>query len=265
MYTLHAWPTPNGYKISILLEELGLPYEVVPVDIGAGDQFKPDFLAISPNNKMPALVDGDGPGGKPLAIFESGAIMMYLAEKHGRFWPQDTAAKYDVAQWLMFQMASLGPMFGQAGHFLNYAPEKIPYAVDRYVNEGRRILGVLERRLAGHEWIAADTYSIADMAVYPWLRFPDRLGQTIEDFPHVLRWRHDRRCKKAARSWPSAAASARPTPRRARTCSAPRNTRNAERASTPPCLAKQDGGRDDQGFRANDLARRRSSRSGCRT
>jgi GST-like protein len=189
MYTLHAWPTPNGYKISILLEELGLPYEVVPVDIGAGDQFKPDFLAISPNNKMPALVDGDGPGGKPLAIFESGAIMMYLAEKHGRFWPQDTGAKYDVAQWLMFQMASLGPMFGQAGHFLNYAPEKIPYAVDRYVNEGRRILGVLERRLAAHEWIAADTYSIADMAVYPWLRFPDRLGQTIEDFPHVLRWR----------------------------------------------------------------------------
>jgi GST-like protein len=189
MYTLHAWPTPNAYKISILLEELGQAYDVVPVDIGAGDQFKPEFLAISPNNKMPALVDPEGPGGKPLAIFESGAIMMYLAEKHGRFWPQETAARYDVVQWLMFQMASVGPMLGQAGHFLNYAPEPIRYAIDRYVNEARRILGVLERRLERHEWIAADAYTIADMAVYPWLRFPERQGQTIEDFPHVLRWR----------------------------------------------------------------------------
>jgi GST-like protein len=189
MYELHAWPTPNGYKVSILLEELGRPYEVVPVDIGAGDQFKPEFLEISPNNKMPALVDRDGPGGRKLAVFESGAIMMYLAEKHGRFWPQDTTAKYDVAQWLMFQMASVGPMLGQAGHFLNYAPEPIGYAIDRYVSEGRRIYGVLDRRLALQEFVAGDGYSIADMAVYPWLRFPERQGQKIEDFPHLARWR----------------------------------------------------------------------------
>jgi GST-like protein len=179
MYELHAWPTPNGYKVSILLEELGQPYEVVPVDIGAGDQFKPDFLEISPNNKMPALVDRDGPGGRTLAVFESGAIMMYLAEKHARFWPQDTVAKYDVVQWLMFQMASVGPMLGQAGHFLNYAPEPIGYAIDRYVNEGRRIYGVLDRRLARTEWLAGGAYSIADMAVYPWLRFPERQGQDL--------------------------------------------------------------------------------------
>jgi GST-like protein len=188
MYELHAWPTPNGYKVSILLEELGQPHEVVPVDIGAGDQFRPDFLEISPNNKMPVLVDRDGPGGKPLAIFESGAIMMYLAEKHGRFWPADTCARYDVAQWLMFQMASVGPMLGQAGHFLNYAPEPIRYAIDRYVNEGRRIYGVLDRRLAREEWLAGGAYSIADMAVFPWLRFPDRQGQDMAQFPNLRRW-----------------------------------------------------------------------------
>ena len=188
MYELHAWPTPNGYKVSILLEELGQPYEVVPVDIGAGDQFRPDFLEISPNNKMPALVDRDGPDGKPLAVFESGAIMMYLAEKHGRFWPTGTRARYDVAQWLMFQMASVGPMLGQAGHFLNYAPEPIRYAIDRYVNEGRRIYGVLDRRLAREEWLAGGAYSIADMAVFPWLRFPDRQGQDMARFPNLRRW-----------------------------------------------------------------------------
>ena len=188
MYELHAWPTPNGYKISILLEELGQPYSVIPVDIGAGDQFRPDFLEISPNNKMPVLVDRDGPGGKPLAIFESGAIMMYLAEKHGRFWPAETRARYDVAQWLMFQMASVGPMLGQAGHFLNYAPEPIRYAIDRYVNEGRRIYGVLDRRLARGEWLAGGAYSIADMAVFPWLRFPDRQGQDMAQFPNLRRW-----------------------------------------------------------------------------
>jgi len=188
MYELHAWPTPNGYKVSILLEELGQPYEVVPVDIGAGDQFRPGFLEISPNNKMPALVDREGPGGKPLAVFESGAIMMYLAEKHGRFWPAETRARYGVAQWLMFQMASVGPMLGQAGHFLNYAPEPIRYAIDRYVNEGRRIYGVLDRRLAREEWLAGGAYSIADMAVFPWLRFPDRQGQDMAQFPNLRRW-----------------------------------------------------------------------------
>lgn len=188
MYDLHTWPTPNGYKISILLEELGQPYNVVPIDIGAGDQFKPEFLAISPNNKMPALVDSEGPGGKPLAIFESGAIMMYLAEKHGRFWPQDIRGKYDVAQWLMFQMASVGPMLGQAGHFHNYAPEPIPYALDRYTNEGRRLYGVMEKKLASAAYLAGE-YSIADMAVFPWLRFPERQGLSMDDFPHLQRWR----------------------------------------------------------------------------
>lgn len=190
MYDLYAWPTPNGYKISILLEELVQPYNTIAIDIGAGDQFKPEFLAISPNNKMPALVDSEGPGGKPLAIFESGAIMMYLAEKHCRFWPQDTRGKYDVAQWLMFQMASVGPMLGQAGHFHNYAPEPIKYALDRYTNEGKRLYGVMDRKLATSRFLAGE-YSIADMAVFPWLRFPERQGLSMDGFPHLHRWREE--------------------------------------------------------------------------
>lgn len=189
MYELHAWPTPNGYKISILLEELGQPYSVIPVDIGAGDQFKPEFLKISPNNRMPALVDPKSADGKPLAIFESGAIMMYLAEKHGRFWPQDTRGKYAVMQWLMFQMASVGPMLGQAGHFHNYAPEPIKYAIDRYTNEGKRLYGVMDRRLGESAYLASGDYSIADMAVFPWLRFPERQGLNIDPFPNLKRWR----------------------------------------------------------------------------
>ena len=188
MYELHAWPTPNGYKISILLEELGQPYTVIPVDIGAGDQFKPEFLKISPNNRMPALVDPKAATGKPLAIFESGAIMMYLAEKHGRFWPQDVSGKYAVMQWLMFQMASVGPMLGQAGHFHNYAPEPIKYALDRYTNEGKRLYGVMDRRLGESAYLAGD-YSIADMAVFPWLRFPERQGLSMDGFPNLKRWR----------------------------------------------------------------------------
>ena len=188
MYELHAWPTPNGYKISILLEELGQPYNVVPVDIGAGDQFKPEFLKISPNNRMPALVDPKASNGKPLAIFESGAIMMYLAEKHRRFWPQDVSGKYAVMQWLMFQMASVGPMLGQAGHFHNYAPEPIKYALDRYTNEGKRLYGVMDRRLGESAYLAGD-YSIADMAVFPWLRFPERQGLSMDGFPNLKRWR----------------------------------------------------------------------------
>jgi GST-like protein len=188
MYDLYAWPTPNGYKISILLEELGQPYNVVPVDIGSGDQFKPEFLRISPNNRMPALVDSDSSDGKPLSIFESGAIMMYLAEKHGRFWPQERRGKYDVMQWLMFQMASVGPMLGQAGHFHNYAPEPVPYALNRYTNEAKRIYGVADRRLAASPYLAGD-YSIADMAVYPWMRMPERQGVAIDEYPNVKRWR----------------------------------------------------------------------------
>ena len=187
MIDLYAWPTPNGFKISILLEETGLPYRVIPVDIGKGDQFKPDFLKISPNNKMPAIVDADGPGGHPYPLFESGAILMYLAEKTGRFMPADVAGRYKVIEWLMFQMGGIGPMLGQAHHFRRYAPEPIPYAVDRYTNEAKRLYGVLDRRLGEVEYMAGD-YSIADMATFPWLRKPEGQGQNIDDFPNVKRW-----------------------------------------------------------------------------
>ena len=188
MIDLHAWPTPNGYKISILLEELGLPYNVIPVDIGAGDQFKAEFLAISPNNRMPAIVDSEGPDGRPISVFESGAILWYLADKHGRFLPKEVRARTAVHEWLMFQMASVGPMLGQAGHFRQYAPEPMKYAVDRYTNEAKRIWGVLDKRLGGRDWVAGD-YSIADMAIFPWLRFPDRHGVDLEQYPNVKRWR----------------------------------------------------------------------------
>lgn len=185
---LYAWPTPNGYKVSIMLEELGLPYTVHPIDIGAGDQFKPDFLKISPNNKMPAIVDPDGPGGGPYALFESGAIMMYLAEKTGRFWPSDMRQRYDVVQWLMFQMGGVGPMLGQAHHFRIYAPEKLPYAIDRYTNEAGRLYGVMDKRLGESEYLAGDDYSIADMATFPWTRSIDRQGHSFDAYPNVKRW-----------------------------------------------------------------------------
>ncbi len=187
MIELYSWPTPNSYKISILLEEAGLPYRVHPIDIGRGDQFNPDFLKISPNNKMPAIVDPEGPGGKPYSVFESGAILMYLAEKTGKFMPKDMAARYRVVQWLMFQMGGVGPMLGQAHHFRQYAPEKIEYAVNRYTNEAKRLYGVIDRRLGESQWLA-DDYSIADMAVFPWLRPYERQGQKLEDFPNLKRW-----------------------------------------------------------------------------
>jgi GSH-dependent disulfide-bond oxidoreductase len=187
MIELYSWPTPNSYKISIFLEEAGLPYRVHPIDIGRGDQFNPDFLKISPNNKMPAIVDPDGPGGKPYSVFESGAILMYLAEKTGKFMPKDMAARYRVIQWLMFQMGGVGPMLGQAHHFRQYAPEKIEYAVNRYTNEAKRLYGVIDRRLGESQWLA-DDYSIADMAVFPWLRPYERQGQKLEDFPNLKRW-----------------------------------------------------------------------------
>ena len=187
MIDLYAWPTPNGYKLSILFEETATPFRVIPVDIGAGDQFNPDFLRISPNNKMPAVVDHDGPDGKTLALFESGAIMMYVAEKTGRFMPKDVRGRYRVVQWLMFQMGTVGPMLGQTNHFRQYAPEPIPYAVDRYTNEARRIYNVIDRRLGEAEYLAGD-YSIADMAVFPWLRGHERQGQTLDDFPKLKRW-----------------------------------------------------------------------------
>ena len=183
MIDLYTWPTPNGHKVHIMLEETGLDYEVIPVDIGQGDQFDPKFLRISPNNKMPAIVDRDGPGGEPYPMFESGAILMYLAEKTGRFMPQETAARYRVVQWLMFQMGHIGPMLGQAHHFRAYAPEQIPYAVERYTNEANRLYDVLDKRLGESAWLAGDAYSIADIAVFPWLRSHERQG--VELAPHL--------------------------------------------------------------------------------
>ncbi|HET7395637.1 MAG TPA: glutathione S-transferase N-terminal domain-containing protein, partial [Gammaproteobacteria bacterium] len=184
---LYYWPTPNGHKITIFMEEAGLPYQVHPVDIGNGDQFKPDFLKLSPNNKMPAIVDPDGPDGKPLAIFESGAILMYLAEKTGKYLPASIRERYQVIEWLMFQMAGLGPMLGQAHHFRGYAPEKLPYAIERYTKEASRLYGVLDRRLAGQDYVAGE-YSIADMAIYPWIISHERQGQNLADFPYLKRW-----------------------------------------------------------------------------
>jgi GSH-dependent disulfide-bond oxidoreductase len=189
MIDLYTWPTPNGHKLHIMLEETGLPYRVHPVDISAGDQFKPEFLAISPNNKIPAMIDQDGPGGQPLALAESGAILFYLGTKTGKFLPQDERERWRVMQWVMFQMSSIGPMLGQAHHFLQYAPEKIEYAMKRYSNEANRLYGVLDRQLRQSEWIAGGEYTIADIATFPWLRMPERQGVNIDDYPEVKRWR----------------------------------------------------------------------------
>jgi GST-like protein len=189
MIDLYTWPTPNGHKIHIMLEETGLPYRVIPVDIGAGDQFKPEFLKISPNNKMPAMVDTDGPGGKPMALAESGAILFYLASKTGKFLPEDIRERWQVMQWVMFQMGHIGPMLGQAHHFLRYAPQKIEYAMNRYRNEANRLYGVVERRLQESRFVACDEYTIADMAIMPWMRFPERQDVNIDAYPHVKRWR----------------------------------------------------------------------------
>lgn len=188
MIELYYWPTPNGWKVSILLEELGLPYEVKPVNITKGDQFQPDFLRISPNNRMPAIVDTEPKdGGAPISIFESGAIMTYLAEREGRFLPNDLRARVEVNQWLFWQIGGLGPMAGQAHHFRQYAPEKIQYGIDRYTNEVNRLYGVMDRRLADREFLAGD-YSIADMACWPWVVPHERQGQALDDFPNLKRW-----------------------------------------------------------------------------
>ena len=189
MIDLHYWPTPNGHKITLFLEETGLPYRIVPVDIGRGEQFRPEFLAIAPNNRMPAIVDHDPPGGgAPVNLFESGAILLYLAERTGRFIPADIRGRIDVLQWLFWQMAGLGPMAGQNHHFANYAPERLPYAIDRYVNETNRLYGVMDRRLADRAFLAGDDYSIADMAAYPWVVPYERQGQDLADFPSLERW-----------------------------------------------------------------------------
>ena len=187
MIDVYSWPTPNGHKVHIMLEECGLPYQVHAVDIGAGDQFKPEFLAISPNNKIPAIVDSDGSDGEPISLFESGAILIYLASKTGRFLPADVRGKYKALEWLMFQMGGIGPMFGQAHHFRIYAPEKIDYAINRYTNEAKRLYGVLDRRLAEVEFLAGD-YGIADIATFPWTRSHERQGVELAEFPNVKRW-----------------------------------------------------------------------------
>lgn len=184
---LYTWPTPNGHKIHIMLEECGLPYNVHAVDIGAGDQFAPAFLKISPNNKIPAIVDPHGPDGAPMPVFESGAILLYLAGKTGRFLPADTRGKYVALQWLMFQMGGLGPMLGQAHHFRIYAPEKVEYAIKRYTNEAQRLYGVMDKRLAEVPYFAGE-YSIADMAIYPWTRSHANQGVDLATFPNVARW-----------------------------------------------------------------------------
>ncbi|MEH1933919.1 MAG: glutathione binding-like protein [Nostoc sp.] len=188
MIELYYWATPNGHKITIFLEEVGLPYTIIPVNIGAGDQFKPEFLKISPNNRMPAIVDGEpADGGAPISVFESGAILLYLAEKTGKLIPQDLRNRTQVLEWLFWQMAGLGPMAGQNHHFSTYAPEKIEYAINRYVNETGRLYAVLNKQLADKEFVAGD-YSIADIAAYPWIVSHERQSQNLEDFPHLKRW-----------------------------------------------------------------------------
>jgi GST-like protein len=190
MIDLYYWPTPNGWKISIMLEECGLPYRMVPVNIGKGEQFAPEFLAISPNNRMPAIVDNDPTGGgTPIAVFESGAILIYLSEKSGMFLPSNMRGRYQVLQWLMWQMGGLGPMAGQNGHFLLYAPEKVPYAIDRYGREVNRLYGVLNTQLGKTgAYVAGGDYSIADMAIFPWIRTHQAQQVALADFPHVERW-----------------------------------------------------------------------------
>jgi GST-like protein len=197
MIDLYYWPTPNGHKITIFLEETGTPYRIVPVNIGAGDQFKPDFLKISPNNRMPAIVDTEPADGKgPLSVFESGAILVYLAQKTGDFLPPDLRARFDVLQWVFWQVGGLGPMAGQNHHFTQYAQEKIGYAIDRYVNETARLYAVLDKQLADREYVAG-SYSIADMAAYPWIVSHERQRQDLGDFPDLKRWFESIRARPA--------------------------------------------------------------------
>jgi len=188
MIDVYSWATPNGHKVHIMLEECGLPYRVHPINIGAGDQFKPEFLKISPNNKIPAIVDSEGPDGQPISMFESGAILIYLASKTGKFLPASDRGKYEMLQWLMFQMGGVGPMLGQAHHFRIYAPEKIGYAINRYTNEAKRLYGVMDKQLATHPFIAGDSYTIADIAIFPWLRSWQNQGIDWADYPNLKKW-----------------------------------------------------------------------------
>lgn len=195
---LYYWPTPNGQKVSIMLEECGLPYNVIPVNIARGDQFDPAFLKISPNNRMPAIVDRDGPGGRPISVFESGAILQYLGRKTGKFYPANERARVAVDEWLFWQMANLGPKAGEASHFRRYAPEPVPYAQKRFSDEVDRLHGVMDRRLADREYLAG-RYSIADMACVGWIRLAERLGETFQTFPHVKRWLDTVRARPAVK------------------------------------------------------------------
>ena len=192
MIKAYSWPTPNGHKVHVMLEEcgyrLGRDWEAIPVNIGTGEQFQPEFLKISPNNKIPALVDPNGPDGKPISVFESGAILIYLAGKTGKFMPKSDRQKYDVLQWLMFQMGGVGPMLGQNHHFRLYAPEKIEYAINRYTNEAKRIYGVIDKQLSTHMFIAGNRYSVADIAIFPWLRNWANQGIVLDDYPHLKAW-----------------------------------------------------------------------------
>ena len=188
MIEVHSWPTPNGHKVHIMLEECGLPYAVHAVDISRGEQFEPAFLAISPNNKIPAIVDPDGPDGRPIALFESGAILLYLAGKTGRFLPASTRGRYEALQWLMFQMAGFGPMLGQANHFRNVAPEKLPYAIERFTAEAKRLYGVLDRQLATHDYVAGSEYTVADIAIWPWVRSAKAQGIELAEHRNVAAW-----------------------------------------------------------------------------
>jgi GST-like protein len=188
MIELYTWNTSNGKKPQILLEELGAPYRMHPIDINKDEQFAPDFVKINPNSKIPAIIDTEGPGGKPYTLFESGAILMYLGEKFGRFFPQDMARRYEVVQWLMFQMGGVGPIFGQTHHFRRQAKEQVPYAIERFTKETRRLWGVLDARLKDHEWLAAGEYTIADMACFPWCQRHDWQGVSLDEFPNAKRW-----------------------------------------------------------------------------
>ncbi|WFU82478.1 glutathione S-transferase N-terminal domain-containing protein [Bradyrhizobium sp. CIAT3101] len=187
MIKLYTWPTPNGHKVQIMLEEIGLPYSVHPIDITQGAQFEPAYLALNPNNKVPTIVDEEGPDGRPFTVFETGAILIYLAEKTGRFMPSDPRARSEVLQWLMWQMGGLGPMLGQAQHFYRYATEKVPYGIERYTKEGRRLLKVMEKRLEGRDFLV-DEYSIADIACFAWVRIHKMANQSLDDLPQISRW-----------------------------------------------------------------------------
>jgi GST-like protein len=198
MLEVWTWPTPNGHKVHIALEELGLPYKVIPVNIGAGDQFKPEFLKITPNHRIPAIVDPDGPGGKPFTLFESAAILIYLSERNGgRLIPKDPIGRYKCLEWMMFQMGGIGPMFGQWNHFASYAAEKLPYAIERYTNEVKRLHRVLEHRLQESHWLAGDEYSMADIITFPWIRGAERRNIDLADYPAVKRW-HDEMAARPA-------------------------------------------------------------------